>query len=195
MSAERAEFRRVRLLDLPVALYVAAEGQWKALLREYVLRGWGGARQAYGAEEVTRAGAALEAVTAVVLRIDEHRAVDRAPQRADLEIDVAALTPGDFGILQAVLDDAVQLSRNQQLLVLPACGEAVAQASGAQPSPWTLESDNGPLDQAPAVWDPVIEPNQDVAWLIGDGSSRPANARRNCWDGPRLSWWGNGFLR
>ena len=56
MRIEPPEFSRIRLLDLPVALYVAAEGRWKALLREYVLRGLGGSVQAYGAEEVARAG-------------------------------------------------------------------------------------------------------------------------------------------
>ena len=183
MVIEQAQFRRIRLLDLPVALYVAAEGQWKALLREYVLRGLGGSVQAYGAPEVARAGAALEAVSAVVLPVVEQRAVGQAPQRADVEADVADLTPGDFAILQAVLDDAVRLSRTQQLLVLPPlpevialrnwfCGEAIAQSSGAAPTAWRLAAPDGPPEQAPTGWDPALEPSQEVAWLIGDDHNR-----------------------
>ena len=169
------------MLDMPVALYVAAEVQWTALLREYVPRGFGGAGQAYGPAEVTRAGAALEAVTAVVLHVEALSGIGNSG-RADVEVDLAGLTPGDFGILQAVLDDAVQLSRNQELLVLPPlpevialrnwfCGEAIAQASGATPSPWKLRSDGAHADSGPAVWDPAIEPDSG-AWLIGDDRNR-----------------------
>ena len=171
---------RVRLVDLPVRLFVAAEGQWRGLLREYLLRGFGGEVQAYGPEDVARAGHALDALASVVLPLDGR------PERvagANVDFGMHAVTPGDFALLQAVLDDAVQLSRDQKLLVLPPlpevialrnwlCGEAVTQAVGASPTPWRLHGVGSQPDATPAVWDPSIEPAEDVCWLIGDDRNR-----------------------
>ena len=171
---------RFRLVELPVPLFVAAEGLWKGLLREYLLRGLGGAAQAYGPAEVSRAGLALDAVSAAIQPLTVAR---KPPARTGVKIASGAATPADFAVLQAVLDDAVRLSRAGGLLSLPPlpeiiglrnwiCDEAIRQASGAPPMPWQLPAGGSDSDVAAAKWSAAIEPTADACWLIGDDHNR-----------------------
>jgi PAS domain S-box-containing protein len=165
---------RAVLPDFPVRLFTAAGEQWEGMLREYALRGIGGTEQAYGGEEVARAGAALSVLEA---------AIDPAfGERCTLTLDVAA--PGDFGVLQAILDDGLSLARAGKLLAFPAlpevvalrdwfCEQIVSQAAGAQPEAWNFAAveDLRP-DATSTEWERALAPSDDVAWLIGDDHNR-----------------------
>jgi PAS domain S-box-containing protein len=173
----------LRLVDFPVSLYAAAEAQWRAMLREYVLRGFGGSAQAYGPDEVSRAAAALDALTAAVLRLRPDAMEALGHDRADLDVHSTEVTVGDFAMLQGVLENAAELSRAGDLLVLPSlpevvalrnwfCDQAVAQAAGSPASPWRLRADGPQPEAPPASWDASIEPSPDACWLIGDDHNR-----------------------
>jgi PAS domain S-box-containing protein len=178
---------RLRLRDLPVPLYGAAEAQWKGLLREYVLRGFGDHVQVYGPDEVGRAGHALDVLTAAVQGIDPET-LDASPgQRVDIEVTSASVTAEDFAILQGVLDDAIRLSHAGELLVLPPlpevvalrnwfCDQAMAQSAGSAPSPWRLRADGPEASQSAVTWDKSLEPGLDRCWLMGDEHNRIAAA-------------------
>ena len=170
---------RFRLLDMPLPLFVAAEALWRGLMREYLLRSFGGAVQAYGVTEVNRALQALDAVSAAVLPV----ASASATSRADVQVAASDVTPGDFATMQAVLDDAVQLSRTEELLLLPPlpevialrnwfCGQAIDQSGGEEPTPWRLPGEQSDPASAPVTWDRSIEPPSDVCWILGDDHNR-----------------------
>jgi PAS domain S-box-containing protein len=174
---------RVRLVDFPVSLYVAAEMQWRGMLREYVLRGFGGFPQAYGPDEASRAAAAIDALTAAVLARDPDALHAPAHERTEIDLDSNVVTVGDFAMLQGVLENAAELSRHGELLVLPPlpevvalrnwfCDQAVAQAAGSPPAPWRLRADGPEPEPAPVTWDRTIEPAAGVCWLIGDDRNR-----------------------
>lgn len=178
---------RVRLLDFPVALFVAGEPQWQATLREYALRGLGGITQAYDAADVGRARAALDVVAVSVLSLPTGPPVD---QVAGAALDLASAVPADFATLQAVLDDARRLSRTGELLTLPVVPEVVAlrnwfceqvavQAAGEVPSPWRLASAGGVLTDSLPDWDETILPEGKVCWLVGDDHNRVVDASQD----------------
>jgi PAS domain S-box-containing protein len=171
------------LLKLPVPLYVAAEAQWKGLLREYVLRGLGDFTQTYGPEEVARAGRALDALSSAVERLDPSSLLLTAGQHRDVELQTATVTAEDFGVLQGVLDDAIRLSRAEELLMLAPlpevvalrnwfCDQAMQQAAGAPASPWQLRGDGPAPPTTRVTWDTSIEPGPETAWLVGDDHNR-----------------------
>lgn len=182
----------VRLLNVPLPLLEAAEMQWQGLLREYLLRGFGGAVQAYGPPEVERAGLALDAVM---------QAVQRAPgtnrEYADVTVDLARATTADFAMFQSVLDDAARLATSGELLLLPSlpevaalrnwfCGQALAQAAGAPPTPWELRHEVAESAPSTADWDPSIVPADASCWLLGDDRNRIVAASRPALD--LLGW-------
>jgi PAS domain S-box-containing protein len=169
----------VRLRSFPVSLYDAAEAQWKGLLREYVLRSFGGAAQAYGPDEVGRAGLALDVLTAAVPSTDPDPSSLPVAHQADVEVHSSAVTAGDYAMLQGVLEDAARLSRAGELLILAPlpevvalrnwfCDQAVGQAAGATAVPWQLRGAGPEPVPPPVAWDHSIEPGPDVCWLVGD---------------------------
>jgi PAS domain S-box-containing protein len=183
----------VRLLNVPLQLLEAAEIQWQGLLREYLLRGFGGGVQAYGPPEVERAGRALDAVMQSVRRLP-----GTAGEYADVTVDLTAANAADFALLQSVLDDAARLATSGELLLLPSlpevralrnwfCAEALAQAAGAPPTRWELRHEVA--EGAPSTaadWDPSIVPADDSCWLLGDDRNRIVAASRPALD--LLGW-------
>ena len=174
---------RVRLLNLPVPLYLAAEAQWKGFLREYVLRGLGDFTQVYGPEEVARAGQALDTLGTAVQDLDSGSLVLSAGQRWDVEWHSSTVTAEDFGLLQGVLDDAIRLSHAGELLMLAPlpeivalrnwfCEQAMQQAAGGQASPWQLRGDGPEPAVTSVTWDTSIQPGPETAWLVGDDHNR-----------------------
>lgn len=186
----------VRLEGLSHRLFAAAEEQWVAMLREYALRGMGGSAQSYGDEEVTRAGAALS---------DLAEAISRGAVRGQdvFAGDIQLLSPGDFALLQGILDEVRMLVQSGELLVLSPlqevvnlrdwlCGEIAEQTAGAPPTPWRLEADaDGPRDTAAPEWDRSIAPSDAVAWLVGDDHNRLVAASPSAL---LLLGWGSGEL-
>ncbi len=174
---------RVRLLNFPVPLYLAAEAQWKGFLREYVLRGLGDFTQSYGPEEVARAGRALDTLGTAVQGLDRGSSVHSEGQRWDVDCHSPNVTAEDFGLLQGVLDDAIRLSHEGELLMLAPlpevvalrnwfCGQALQQAAGGQASPWLLRGDGPEAPPTSVTWDAGIQPGPETAWLVGDDQNR-----------------------
>jgi PAS domain S-box-containing protein len=177
------------LLSLPVALYAAAEAQWKGLLREYLLRGFGDFNQTYGADEVARAGRVLDVLTAAVEGIGPSALLVPPGQHLDVQVHSPIVTAEDFGLLQGVLDDAIRLSHAGELLVLAPlpevvalrnwfCGQAMEQSAGAPASRWKLRGDGPEQPPVRVTWDTSIEPSRETAWLIGDDHNRIVAASR-----------------
>lgn len=166
----------IRLDGVPARLFWAAEEQWTAMLREYDLRGMGGTVQSYGGHEITRAGSCLGLVA------DALRA--QPPGQGVCSVELHLTQPGDFALLQGILDECRLLSRAGELLVLPSleevvafrdwlCGEVAEQAVGGAPSTWHLKTaDSTPWDTEAPIWDPGLTPGDDVAWLVGDDHNR-----------------------
>jgi PAS domain S-box-containing protein len=193
---------RVVLLKLPLALYVAAEAQWKGLLREYVLRGLGDFTQTYGPEEVARAGHALDTLTNAVEGLDPSSLLLLAGQQGDVELHSSSVTAEDFGLLQGVLDDAIRLSHAGELLILAPlpevvalrnwfCNQAMQQSAGGLASPWQLRGDGPEPPRTRVTWDTSIEPSPEAAWLVGDDHNRivaasPAALALLGWTGDQL---------
>ena len=174
---------RLRLLSVPVSLYAAAEAQWKGLLREYVLRGFGDFHQTYGVDEVARAGHALDVLTAAVEGIGRSAWTVSAGQHLDVEVHSSTVAAEDFGLLQGVLDDAIRLSHAGELLVLAPlpevvalrnwfCNQAMEQSAGAPAAPWQLRGEGPEHPPTRVTWDASIEPSHQTAWLIGDDHNR-----------------------
>ncbi|GAC1611351.1 MAG: hypothetical protein NVS3B26_23650 [Mycobacteriales bacterium] len=171
----------VRLLGLPVRLFEAAAEQWDGMLREYALRAIAGGTQPYDLDEIGRAGAALASVEAAV---GDVRATDSTPWRERLTVEVKPERPGDFAVLQGVLDDVCHLASTGELLVLPPlpevvglrdwlCGEVAEQHAGGPATPWRLDAvADDPADTAAAEWNPSLAPGQQDAWLVGDDRNR-----------------------
>jgi PAS domain S-box-containing protein len=183
VTGDAASDVRVTLLNLPVSLYVAAEAQWKGLLREYTLRGLGDFTQTYGAEEVARAGRALDELSTAVAGLDPGSVVLSAGQRWDVKLHSSTVTAEDFGLLQGVLDDAIRLSHAGELLILAPlpevvalrnwfCDQALQQAAGGQASPWQLRGDGPEPPTTKVTWDSSIQPSPETAWLVGDDHNR-----------------------
>jgi PAS domain S-box-containing protein len=172
---------RVQLESLPVRLFLAADEQWEAMLREYALRGMGGTTQSFSSDEITQAGGALAIVQEEVARLGPDSG-DQPAHHRTITLDVP--TVGDFGLLQAILEDGWQLARAGHLLAFPSVPEVVAlrnwlceevthQAAGAAPTAWRFEVvDDATYGVARPRWDPAIEPAADTAWLIGDDHNR-----------------------
>ena len=176
----RATAHGVELHGFPHRLFLAACEQWDGMLREYTLRGLGGSEQSYSTEEVMRAGNALSFVAEVVSRDDAPAGPARVRPPVRLDVDA----PGDFAVLQGILDDARRLSIRGDLLVFPSlpeivslrdwlCGEVVEQAAGGAPKSWTLQTGaDVAADAELADWDASILPSSDEAWLVGDDHNR-----------------------
>lgn len=169
----------VVLSDVPVRLFRAWEEHSDALLREYVL-GAAGDGYAYSLGDVARARAARNAVGEL---IQQACASAGKPSAVDLRFTLPTpLTPGDFSMLQAVLDDAIKLARAGEFLTLPSlpelvalrnwvCEEVVAQASGGDPTAWSGASVTAP-ESPLAQWPGIAELPPTESWLVGDDHNR-----------------------
>ena len=176
-SAARS-LTRIHLTGFPALLFAAAHEQWEALLREYSLRGMGGAQQSFAHEEVNRGRQALNVLA--------DAAEEAGGQVADLPVLVEQ--PGDFAVLQAVLHDARRLSISGELLTVPTlpeiaalrnwfCEEVPAQAAGAAPTPWRPGLIHEDPDGPPTPeWDRGVVPGPEVAWVLGDDHNRIVDA-------------------
>jgi PAS domain S-box-containing protein len=171
----------VRLVAFPDQLFAAAYEQWQGMLREYTLRGIGGAAQSYRDDEITRAGNALRVVADAVERTAMPA---EPPPSTPRTVPLEVTAPGDFSVLQGILDDARRLAISGELLVFPSlpeivalrnwlCEEVVEQAAGTAPNEWRLDggSDDA-ADTAAAEWDRSLAPPPDTAWLVGDDHNR-----------------------
>ena len=165
----------------PVRLFTAAREQWEAMLREYALRGFGGTPQSYGHDELAQAGNALASVDEAVADLGSDEVADPV----DLRVDVHAA--GAFAVLQGILDDAISLARDGELLVFPPlpevvslrnwiCEEALGQAAGAAPTAWRFVALDPADEAAAATWDRAIAPGDDVPWIVGDDHNRIVGA-------------------
>lgn len=169
----------VRLASFPVRLFAAAERQWEELLREYTLRGLGGAAQSYSGDEIGRARQCLRAVVdAAALAAAQPGGVERD------SVPLVVSDPGAFPILQGLLDDAQYLVRTGELLTLRSlpevialrdwlCREVVEQTAGADPKAWVLRvGQDEAYDTAAPRWDRTLTPPPGTAWLVGDDQNR-----------------------
>ncbi len=166
----------VTLRGFPHALFAASSQQWSDVLRDYLLRGIGGADQPYGADDVARSVRALD-----VVRLAVEAPGDAAP---DVVVRLRDASAGEFAVLQGALDDARRLAIAGETLALPSlpevvalrdwiCEEVMAQAAGGVPTPWTFVSRvDTPIEADLAVWDAAIEPPGTEPWLIGDDHNR-----------------------
>ncbi len=171
----------IDLRQLPLVLFRASSQQWGDLLRDYLLRGFGGGAQPYSADDIARSVAALD-----LLRHFVVEAAARAPDadRLDVELRLGDLTAGDFAVLQGTLDHARQLAIAGEMLSLPPlpevvalrnwfCDEIVAQSAGAVPTPWQfIDRMDSPVEIELAEWDHAQSPPDDECWLVADDHNR-----------------------
>jgi len=172
----------VELHGFPHRLFLAAREQWEGMLREYTLRGLGASEQSYTIDEVRRAGGAVNLVAKAQAGSADAAVAGPVQVLPPVQLEVDA--PGDFAVLQGILDDARRLSISGELLIFPSlpeivslrnwlCGEVVEQAAGAAPTSWTLHmSADEAVDAELPNWDPSILPSSDEAWLVGDDHNR-----------------------
>lgn len=168
---------QVRLDRFPSLLFAAAHEQWESLLREYSLRGLGGALQSFDHAEVNCGRSALNLIA------------DASLAQPDAEsLSVSVDDPSDFALLQAVLHDARRLSLRGDLLSVPTLPEIAAlrnwfceqvphQAAGAAPEPWQPDLIHDDPDGPPVPkWDSSVVPPDDVAWVLADDHNRIVDA-------------------
>ena len=172
---------RVRLLAVPPVLFYAWEQHSDALLREYVLADTESVDFPYSMADVATARRARQALAVALRAVDDESG---APSR---EVDVDArledgVAPGDFSVLQGILDHAYALSVRGDFLTMPSlpevvglrnwvCDQVVGQAAGDAPSPW--DSSWVPVEDAPlAQWPGMAELRTDRSWLVGDDRNR-----------------------
>lgn len=152
--------RRVRLLDLPTALWLAARQHHDALLRElalYLARHDDVQVDAVGTDRARFLFAgAVGAVVEQQRRDDLAAGADRlpdagtlpwSPRPVDLDLTVPPGLARDFAAMQDTLDTAERLARAGRLLMPPglpevvavrdwACEQVVAQLAGIAAVPW-----------------------------------------------------------
>lgn len=157
--SDQTDLRTVRLLGLPVALFLRAREHHDELIREFTL-------MAIRSNGTSANGVALpprlrELVDilgrrfgASTLRADMERdaAIERGDATVDLTYQVPASLGDDLKMLTQLMDDADDFCRMETLLTLPRDASMVAfghwynneflrQIDGLPPTPW-----NGPLE-------------------------------------------------
>ena len=152
--------RRIRLLQIPPMLWLAARQHHDALLRELAFY-----RTQHDVDvDIPAADRARATISTAVMAVVEHAQRTGAahaplpsghpsplpwvPAPFDLDIDVTPQLGPDAAALQDVLDAAERLASEDRLLARPglpeivavrdwACEQIVAQLAGVQPAPWT----------------------------------------------------------
>jgi hypothetical protein len=157
--SDQTDLRTVRLIGLPVALFLRAREHHDELIREFTLMaihpgGTSANRVALPPrlrELVDILGRRYGASTS---RADMERdaAIERGDTTVDLTYQVPASLGDDLTMLTQLMDDADEFCRMERLLTLPRDANMVAfghwynneflrQIDGLPPTPWT-----GPLD-------------------------------------------------
>jgi len=171
----------VLLRDFPVALFDAGRVPWSDVLRDYLLRGIGGAEQPYDVDDLARSVRALDLV-----RVAATDAAEESPDvdRLDLVVPAEPGMAGDFAVLQGALDHARSLALAGATLTPPMlpelvelrdwiCEEVMAQTAGAAPQPWRFtDRTDLHVEGDELEWDRAILPPPDVSWIVGDDHNR-----------------------
>jgi len=163
----------VTLEEFPTELFAAFDEASEGLLREYGMVAASGA-QPFSFRDVAVAREA---------KLDVGAAAAGATRHIALRVAMSSSTVAGFSILQAVLDHANRLARDERLLCLPVlpeivafrdwmCGEIVNQASGAAPRAWRLPTAFEQPGVPVAEWSGIDDLDQDELWLVGDDSNR-----------------------
>ncbi|MFF6814101.1 SpoIIE family protein phosphatase [Streptomyces sp. NPDC012403] len=172
----------VTLLDLPTALYAAAQQHRHTLLREFTLAV--DADQDFGVPPEDLAVALdmsqlfTASVTAALRRQPSEQAIRSLP------VSVPSDAEPSVQILRAVLDLAEEGAREERLLTLPALprqrlfhqwlfDQIVGQLAGAHPTAWTMvpgEPGTSPSEQA--AWDPGQVQMSTVPTIAADEQNR-----------------------
>lgn len=153
-ESDETDLRTVRLLQLPIALFLRAREHHDELIREFTLmaiRSNGTALPPRLRELVDILGRRFGASTS---RADMERdaAIERGDATVDLTYHVPASFADDLKMLTQLMDDADDFCRMETLLTLPRDpsmvafghwynGEFLRQIDGLQATPW-----NGPLE-------------------------------------------------
>jgi PAS domain S-box-containing protein len=174
----------VTLTGVPVELFWTLAEHSESLLREYALRGLGDSTQPYDADAIARAGHAIAALNAAVTSAVTAATGQPGSDRVDAQVELALVTPGDFGLLQGVLDDAAVLAATGELLAFPPlpeiralrdwlCEETFSQSAGAGGRRWELPLETRPLVQTPlAEWRELAALPTGGSWIVGDDHNR-----------------------
>ena len=169
----------VVLRGFPVRLFYAWEEHSDALLREYALVA--GPEHPYSLSDVSRARAARLVVSQLV-RYEEGEG--ERPASTNLQLTLpASVDPGDFSMLQALLEVGNDMARDGTFLTLPSlpeimalrdwvCEQVVRQTSGEEPTPWEPDVTARRPEPPLTVWPGAAELPVDRAWLVGDGHNR-----------------------
>jgi PAS domain S-box-containing protein len=170
----------VKLMHLPIALYIAWQQHAEALLREATLSAFddGGEESHQDFPLATRAlGALADATSRVFTLRDQDEAI------ADITVHIDADAVPFFPILRELLATATQMSRAGQLLVPPSlpeiialrqwvCDEIARQSAGLDPTPWSDFDivDDSPQQVAATTLAEIRE--ADEAVMAADSSNR-----------------------
>ncbi|MFI2608333.1 SpoIIE family protein phosphatase [Kitasatospora sp. NPDC018619] len=172
----------VTLVDVPYALYWAAQQQWEGLLRELYLDGCTKERAGLSAEDLTAArNAACVISECMTTSVQQEN-----PDSSTLSVRVAfpAHAGPEVAVLSRVLDDAEETAQRGELLTLPALpqirafrnwlfDQVVSQLEGGHPTAWTMNPDapNGtPTELAP--WDASEIEAANVPTIAADDLNR-----------------------
>jgi len=169
-TSDETDVRTVRLLGMPIALFLRAREHHDELIREFTLMAIRGPATLHGLDGATQGGPASglalpprlrELVDilgrrfgASTSRADMQRdaAIERGETTVDLTYHVPASIGSDIEMLSQLMDDADTFCRMEKLLTLPrdptmvAFGhwynmEFIRQLDGLPPTPW-----DGPLE-------------------------------------------------
>jgi PAS domain S-box-containing protein len=163
----------VYLDGFPVELFHAMQNVAEDLIRDYQLTALS-SHEPFTVADIALARQATHWVAAV------------AGGQADgvtLQLELSTEQVAAFPVLQAVLDHANRLAREEQLLVPPAlpelaalrnwvCDQVVGQPRGAPRAAWHLPETFEEPNRAPATWPELSSLPTDEAWLVGDDANR-----------------------
>jgi PAS domain-containing protein len=163
----------VRLDGLPTQLFAAFDEATEGLLREFLMDTLAG-DEAFTDDDVAKCRQAKQVIAA---------AIGHSTGRVDLELAITADLAASFPLLQAVLDHANRLAREQRLLCLPVlpeiaalrnwiCEEVVGQTNGAPARRWHLPETLEMPGIAPASWPGMSSLPDQEAWIVGDDTNR-----------------------
>jgi PAS domain S-box-containing protein len=163
----------VYLDGFPVQLFHAMHDVTEDLIRDYQLTAMN-ADEPFTLADIALARQAKHWVAA---------AADHQPDGVTLQLDLAMDQVAAFPVLQAVLDHANRLAREERLLVPPVlpevaalrnwlCDQVVGQPRGAQRQSWRLPDTLEQPSRTPATWPQLSILPPGEAWLVGDDSNR-----------------------
>lgn len=163
----------VYLDGFPAELFHAMHEATEDLMRDYQLTAMGGDEPF----TLTDIAIARQAKRWVAAR------TDREADGASLQLDLSMEQVAAFPVLQAILDHANRLAREERLLVPPVlpelvalrnwmCDQVVGQPRGAPREAWHLPATLEEPARAPATWPELSDLPSGEAWLVGDDANR-----------------------